>query len=1227
MLNLPFTESGERLLSLLKERPVFLDGAMGTLIQREKLPESEFRKGLPELENNPNQLFGNNDLLNLTRPDVIASVNRRYYEAGSDIVTTGTFASNVIAQAEYGISTDLIRRINIAAVEIAKAEAKKASAKFGGKDLFVAGSIGPMNKSASISADVNDPAARTVTFDELASAYKFQMDALWDAGVDVFLIETAFDTLNVKAAIYAYMTICQERKMRIPLGVSMTVSDASGRILSGQTIEAFYASIRHAHPLFVGLNCALGADKMRPYVETFNRIAECYTHCYPNAGLPNPFSASGYDELPEDTATKLEVFAKEGLVNIFGGCCGTTPEHIKAIVEKCGKYSPRKPKANANALTLSGLETFTLADENALFAFVGERTNVMGSIAFRKMIREGRFEDALSVARGQIENGANLIDINFDEGMLDSSACMTRFMNLIGADPEIARVPIMIDSSKFDTILAGLKCAQGKCVVNSISLKEGEEVFLAHASEIAKFGAAVIVMAFDEEGQATTLERRIAICVRAYKLLVEKAGWSPEDIIFDANVLTVATGMAEHNSYGADFIEAVRQIKKLCPKARTSAGVSNISFALRGNNAVREAMHSVFLYHASKAGLDMGIVNAGMLAPYDDIEPRLREAVEAVILNTSADATENLLAIAENYKATTTSHESHDDWDNLSWEDKLMRIFLKGEEEKATEVALHYYNELGNALEVIEKPLMSAMRKVGELFGAGKMFLPQVVKSARVMKKSVAALEPYIQRDEGAKGPKVVIATVKGDVHDIGKNIVSVVLACNGFNVVDLGVMVEPERIVEAAKDAAALGLSGLITPSLDEMEHVLRLLEREGLTLPVMVGGATTSDLHTAVKLAPIYSGTVVRMEDAGATAGVCASLTMSEESKKLFEIETAAKYGKLRSEFESKQSNEKAKKLLSYKEAIENKANATFAEFSKMPSESICTQNVEFSDIKLAWHQYLQAWDLSGNKIPEDKGKSNGLEDFFKDTLAMLERIAKVARPKIRYGIYSAASVGDDISLFKDGVEVKRLNLMRSQVADSNGDCLCLADWVSPLKNGKPNSFVGLYAATVGSEAEEFCKALKTSEGDYAYIMAQTLCDMIAEGLSSYAEEKIFAPLLSSAVGHSDTCTCPACMRMQSSTSHKNGVRVAIGYPSYPDHSEKLKVANLLSLKESIGITLTENFMMTPKASVCAIWVPNPSAKYFTAEITSEQIVEYAKRKGVKVDEVEKYLSVKPQ
>ena len=1191
MSKLPLSKRGALLAETIGKRIVFLDGGMGTLIQRRGLTEADFRKGDARLEKTAGELRGDNDLLSITRPDVISDIHRQYYLAGSDIATTNTFGANSVVQAEYGIGEDLVRDMNAAAVRAARAAADEVSAKLGGKPLFVAGSVGPMNKAASIASDVSDPSARSITFDELRAAYYEQMSVLAESGADLFILETSIDTLNVKAAIHAYLSLCEERGEKIPIAVSMTVSDLSGRILSGQTIEAFYASIRHAKPLFVGLNCALGAEKMRPYIETFDRIAECYTHCYPNAGLPNPLSEFGYDQMPADTAKYLGEYCADGLLNVVGGCCGTTPKHIEAVVAACSKYAPRKPKT-ADALTLSGLELLRIPDSGAPFIFVGERTNVMGSPAFRKMVKEGRFTDALSVARNQVENGANLIDINFDEGMLDSPACMSKFLNLIGSEPEIARVPLMIDSSNWETVLAGLKCAQGKCVVNSISLKEGEEKFLSHAGEIMKFGAAAIVMAFDERGQASTLSDRISVCQRAYKLLVEKAGFDPRDIIFDANVLTVATGMAEHDSYAIDFINAVREIKRTCPYARTSAGVSNISFALRGNNKVREAMHSVFLYHAREAGLDMGIVNAGMLAPYDEIEPRLRDAVEAVILNSSPDATERLLAIAADYKdaAVSEKKEARDD-PNATPQERLDRAFVKGDEESAARLALEFLEELKTPLRVIEKPLMDSMKKVGELFGAGKMFLPQVVKSARVMKRAVAALEPFMESSATGSAPKVVLATVKGDVHDIGKNIVSVVLGCNGFRVEDLGVMVQPEAIVEAARDAAVIGLSGLITPSLDEMANTISALERAGIRVPVLVGGATTSDLHTAVKLAPLYSGTVVRVEDAGASAGVCADFTMGGKAE-AFALSIAAAQQALRDKYEAEHANPPAhKKLLPLAEARSKKAVCDFSHVEKPPFTGVRTIGVPVSELKpdIPWNMYFRTWGV------KDKAAT---EDFCRDTLAMLERLAEVAKPKIRVGFFEAKPDGDDIALFENGTRIETLSLVRSQVENSRGECLCLADYVA-----SEGDYVAPFAATVGSEAEAFAKSFKDAGDDYSYMIAQTLCDALAEALSTYAQRAVFSD----------------------SPKERAGVRAAAGYASYPDHSEKAKFEKLLSLEESAGIKLTDNFMMTPKSSVAALWIANPSAKYFSAEIGQDQVRDYAERGGRAVEDVEKYMSVR--
>ncbi len=1200
MSEIKFSASGEKLNALLENRIVFLDGGMGTLIQRQGLTEADYHKGCAELENSASELLGNNDLLNIARPEIIEKIHLDYYLAGADIVTTNSFALTNIAQADYGISDSLIATLNVEAVKIAKRAASKA-AKMLGKSvdsLFVAGSIGPMNKAASIACDVEDPSVRAVTFDELANAYSTQMQSMFEAGVDLFLLETSIDTLNVKAAIYAYLNLIEKWGVRVPISISMTVSDASGRILSGQTIEAFYASIRHAKPLFVGLNCSLGAEKMRPYIEMFDRVAECFTHCYPNAGMPNPLSDFGYDQMPADTAKYLSAYAKDGLLNVLGGCCGTTPAHIKAVVEACKDFKPRIPRERSKSMILSGLEPYKIVEGQAPFVFVGERANVMGSPAFRKMIKENRFGDALSVARNQVENGANLIDVNFDESMLDSPACMKKFLNLVGADPEIARVPIMIDSSDWGTILAGLKCVQGKGVVNSISLKEGEEKFIAHAKELKKFGAAAVVMAFDENGQASTLESRIAVCRRAYKLLVEVADFPAEDIIFDANVLTVATGMSEHDSYGIDFINAVREIKKTCPLARTSAGVSNVSFALRGNNPVREAMHSVFLYHARLAGLDMGIVNAGMLATYDDIVPKLRSAVEAVILNTSSDATEKLLSIAESFKGEGSKKVEHNlNWEAMPWQDKLTTAFVKGLDDKAEEVALHFYEELKSPIAVIEGPLMGAMKNIGELFGAGKMFLPQVVKSARVMKKAVAALEPFMESGSQSKGAKVVIATVKGDVHDIGKNIVSVVLSCNGFNVVDLGVMVEPEKILEAAKDADLVGLSGLITPSLEEMANVISLFEKNGIRVPVLVGGATTSKLHTAVKLAPLYSGLVERVGDASLMSGVCANLLGA--SKKAYKLEILENQQKLRDEFESKQVTRSAEKILSYSEAVEKSYKRGNPKRIQAPFEGKKTLSVDIEKFAqfMPYHQFFRTWGVKAKNF-SDADVSPELAEFLADCREVFAKIKEIAKPKVRVGIFKARSSGESICLFDGDVQLESLCFVRNQIPDSNGECLCMSDFV----DASGSDFVGMYVATMGAEAAKLVAEYRESNDDYRAIIASSLCDCCAEALSEYVRCEVFG------------------------NGAKTGICVACGYSSFPDHSQKAKFEKLLSIKDEIGVELTSSFMMIPSASVASVWIANDNAKFIEGVITREQLKAMAQKANLSEGELEKFLSVKP-
>lgn len=1197
-MSIKYGERGELLRRILGERIVFLDGGMGTLIQREGLEEKDFRGSEKRLLDCKAVLKGNNDLLNITRPDIIEKLERAYFEAGADIVTTNTFGATRLIQAEYGLA-DIAKKINACAAKIATTLAREFEER-DGRPRFVAGSIGPMNKTASIPPNPDDTAARAVTFDELESSYREQMRVLYEGGVDLFLLETSFDTLNVKAAIYAYLTLKEEISLDIPIAVSMTVSDLSGRILSGQTISAFYESVKHAEPLFVGLNCSLGAEKMRPYIEEFDRVAECYTHCYPNAGLPNPLSKFGYDQSPEEMARHLQAYAADGLLNVIGGCCGTTPEHIKAVVEACSKYPPRKPRAESEDLCLAGLEVLRLKKSGAPFVFVGERTNVMGSLAFKKMVREGRWQDAVSVAHAQVENGANAIDVNFDEAMLDSESCMRTFLNMLAAEPEIARVPTMIDSSDWQTLLAGLKCVQGKGIVNSISLKEGEEAFLKKAAEIKKFGFAILVMAFDEKGQAVTKEDKVRICKRSYDLLLS-VGIKPQDIIFDANVLTVATGIPEHDAYAVNFIEAVREIKKLCPLARTSAGVSNISFAFRGNNPVREAMHSVFLYHARKAGLDFGIVNAGMLANYDEIEPNLRKLVEDVILNKGHGAVEALLEKAQQLKvsAGATSHVRHDDFESLGWDEKMRRCFVKGLDDKIEAVTEHFYAELKDPLKVIEGPLMLAMKYVGELFGEGKMFLPQVVKSARVMKRAVAVLDKYMSKDSSAKRGKVVIATVKGDVHDIGKNIVGSVLTCNGYELVDLGVMCEAEKILEAARDADLVGLSALITPSLNEMANVAKLFERENMKVPIIVGGASTSALHTAVKLAPLYSGSIMRVEDASVVAEACSNLISDsgEFSRKLKESQR-----KLKEDFERGSSGEAAR-ILPYAEACQKKVALEFKkeDIAKPASFDLWLGDHSVGELEkfLSWNMLYSAWELDGAINGGDSERKKQAQNLLKDAEAELENLKKIAHPKAVWRFFRANSRQNDIVLHRaDDKVLGVLHFFRNQ-RPVNGVCACAADFVAPSESGLRDC-VGLFVASAGVEAQEYVESLKAKGDEYAAILASTLCNMLAESYARYINEIKMRPFA-------------ACM----------GVRPACGYKMWGDHSEKAVIWELLNAEKKTGVKLTENFMMDPPSSVCGLWLANPSAKYVNSiAIDRVQLADYEARKGA--GDIEKYLSV---
>ncbi|MFP6892174.1 MAG: methionine synthase, partial [Opitutales bacterium] len=1127
----------------------------------------------------------------------------------------------------------IVHDLNVAAALLARAAADEAMEKDPSRPRFVAGAIGPTNRTASLSPDVNDPSKRNVTFDELVAAYRNQAKALIEGGVDLLLPETTFDTLNLKAALFAIEDLFDEIGRRLPLILSITITDASGRTLSGQTTEASWNSISHSNPLCVGLNCALGADAMRPYLQELSRNADCLVHCYPNAGLPNPLAPTGYDETPEDTANSLSVFAKEGLLNIAGGCCGTTPEHIHAIVEKLSEYPPRHAPKIEPALRLSGLEPFNLKGNDAPFLMVGERTNVMGSPRFRKLIEAQDFEAALAVAKQQVENGANVIDVNFDAPLLDGEACMTRFLNLVAGEPDIVRVPIMIDSSKWSVIEAGLKVTQGKCIVNSISLKEGEDSFRKQAHLALRYGASVVVMAFDENGQAATLDDKIRICERAYKILVEEVGFPPEDIIFDPNVLTVATGISEHDSYGIDFIEAVREIKKRCPHARTSGGISNVSFSFRGNNAVREAMHTVFLYHARKAGLDMGIVNAGMLEVYDEIEPALRERVEDVILNRRADASDQLLEHAEEVKDQASGKKSSGpdlSWRELSVTERLAHALVKGIGDYVEKDAEEARQQLGRPLDVIEGPLMDGMKIVGKLFGDGKMFLPQVVKSARVMKRAVAYLEPFMDAEKQAgassKRGTMIIATVKGDVHDIGKNIVAVVLACNNWEVEDLGVMVSCEKILQVAKEKNAdiIGLSGLITPSLDEMASNAAEMKRQGFNIPLLIGGATTSKAHTAIKLAPHYDQPVVQVADASLVVNVCNELTNPEKKKDFVES-----LSKKQEELREKHATANEPKLLSLKEARSRKFSTDWSsERIEEPGENRLGVSV-FEEVSLEtvveyfdWSPFLWPWELKG-KFPDifqkgDLGKE--AQSLYDDGRKILDQIISEKRFQCRaaVGLWHANSIGDDVELYDGESRDKTLGtfrfLRRQQEILSKKTQYCLADYVAPKSSGITD-YLGGFAVTAGSGVETFAKTFQDAGDDYSSIIVKALGDRFAEAMAEYMHHKIRCWW-----GFGDNENLDSEDRI---AEKYQGIRPASGYPCQPDHTEKDTLWKILNAEQSTGIQLTESRAMNPGASVCGLYFSNPKANYFNlGRINQDQVKDYAARKGWTVAEAEKWL-----
>ena len=1222
-----------RLRELLSQRILYLDGAMGTMIQRHKLEEDDFRGDLFKDVNI--DLKGNNDLLSLTRPEIISDIYKAYYEAGSDIIETNTFSATTIAQADYGLE-DTAYELNKVSAELAKKAAAEVMASDPSRECFVAGAIGPTNRTCSISPDVNNPAHRNVTYTELVHAYHQQIRGLVDGGADILLAETTFDTLNLKAAIFAMEQYFEERGSSMPVMLSVTITDASGRTLSGQTIEAFWHSVRHVRPLSVGINCALGAKEMRPYMEALSNISDCYVSCYPNAGLPNPLSDTGYDETPDITGGLLNEYAEAGFLNVVGGCCGTTPDHIAAIKEATQNLPARKIPGIQPDLRLSGLEPVSIPWSQSRasqdFIMVGERTNVTGSPRFRKLIKEEKYEDALAVARQQVVNGANIIDINFDEGLLDSEACMVHFLNLVASEPEISKVPIMIDSSKWSVIEAGLQCVQGKAIVNSISLKEGEEKFLEQAKLLKRYGAATVVMAFDEEGQAATKEDKVRICQRAYKLLTEKAGFPPEDIIFDPNILTVATGIEEHNNYAVDFIEAVREIKATCPRALTSGGVSNISFSFRGNNTVREAMHSAFLYHAIAAGLDMGIVNAGMLEVYEEIPKELLEKVEDVLLNRRSDATEILTDYAEQFKGQSTAKKQEED---LTWREgmvgeRLSHALVKGITTYVDEDTEEARQQLPRPLDVIEGPLMDGMKVVGQLFGDGKMFLPQVVKSARVMKKAVAWLTPYMEDEKASSNDKsehgtMVIATVKGDVHDIGKNIVGVVMSCNNYRVVDLGVMVSCDEILKKAKEENAdlIGLSGLITPSLDEMIHNAKEMERQGFEVPLLIGGATTSRMHTAVKIAQHYSGPVVHVADASLAAGVCNEL-LSPERKADYIREHKAMQQEDREKFEKKTAKIE---FVTIEEARENRITHHWKPLELVTPENLERQVLETYSLQaiaevIDWSPFFWTWDIKGifPKVLEHEKHGAQAGEIYEDAQKLLAQIIEEHRfhPKAVYQFWPANAVGDSVEIYTNNARTEvlsQLHFLRQQrKMAQDSPHYCLADYIAPKHTGLED-YIGAFAVTMGTGVEEFAKTFEERGDDYTSIMVKALGDRMAEALTELLHKKArdFCGF-----GKDENLSVEQLIH-----ERYRGIRPAPGYPACPDHTEKATLWNLLNVTEHTGISLTESFAMTPPSSVSGLYINHPDARYFGVGLLNhDQIEDYAQRKGISKQEAEKWL-----
>ncbi|WP_264652051.1 methionine synthase [Candidatus Symbiopectobacterium sp. NZEC151] len=1208
----------------LAQRILVLDGGMGTMIQGYRLQEADYRG--ERFADWHSDLKGNNDLLVITQPAIIAAIHDAYFEAGADIIETNTFNATPIAMADYDMAS-LSAEINLAAARLARASADKWTAQNPGKPRYVAGVLGPTNRTASISPDVNDPAYRNISFDQLVDAYRESTRALVEGGVDLIMIETIFDTLNAKAAVYAVETEFEALGIELPVMISGTITDASGRTLSGQTTEAFYNSLRHARPLSFGLNCALGPDELRQYVAELSRIAECYVSAHPNAGLPNAFGE--YDLDAADMAVHIGEWARAGFLNIVGGCCGTTPQHIAAIAQVVEGVAPRPLPEIPVACRLAGLEPLTI-DAATLFVNVGERTNVTGSARFKRLIKEEKYGEALDVARQQVESGAQIIDINMDEGMLDAEAAMVRFLNLIAGEPDIARVPIMIDSSKWEVIEKGLKCIQGKGIVNSISMKEGLDVFIDHARQVRRYGAAMVVMAFDEVGQADTRARKIEICRRAYQILTQEVGFPPEDIIFDPNIFAVATGIDEHNNYAVDFIEACADIKEQLPHAMISGGVSNVSFSFRGNEPVREAIHAVFLYYAIRNGMDMGIVNAGQLAIYDDLPAELRDAVEDVVLNRRDDGTERLLEMAERYRGSKTDDESNKtqaEWRGWPVKKRLEYALVKGITEFIEQDTEEARQEAARPIEVIEGPLMDGMNVVGDLFGAGKMFLPQVVKSARVMKQAVAYLQPYIEasKEKGSSAGKILLATVKGDVHDIGKNIVGVVLQCNNYEIIDLGVMVPTEKILKTAREENVdiIGLSGLITPSLDEMVNVAKEMQRQGFTLPLLIGGATTSKAHTAVKIEQNYSGATVYVQNASRSVGVVSAL-LSDSQRDEFVARTRKEYETVRIQHGRKKPRTPPVTLAA---ARANHNPLDWDDYTPPVAHRVGVQAVTASIETLRnyidWTPFFMTWSLAGKypRILEDEVVGEEAKRLFADANVMLDTLSEqgTLNPRGVVGLFPANRVGDDVEVYTDERRDEVLLVthhLRQQTEKTDFPNYCLADFVAPKTCGKPD-YLGAFAVTGGLEEDALAEAWEAQHDDYNKIMVKALSDRLAEAFAEYLHERVRKVYWGYATN--ENLSNDELIR-----ENYQGIRPAPGYPACPDHTEKAQIWQLLDVETHTGMKLTESYAMWPGASVSGWYFSHPESKYYAvAQVQRDQVEDYAARKGMSVADVERWLA----